>query len=101
MRPARQITLTLAALGLALCAPAAFSSRPAPYLVTGTLTSIDAGQITVNGTTYSVQPSGPGLSELQQLHVGQLVDLILSGPPTAAATQVVVIHPHVGATSAQ
>jgi hypothetical protein len=83
----------LAALGMALqCAPA-FSARP-PVLVSGNVTSVDGQQIVVNGNSYDVQLQGPALGQLEQVHVGDRVDLVLTGPPGAASTQVSAIRVH-------
>jgi hypothetical protein len=84
---------TLAALGMALYGAPAFSARP-PSMVSGSVTSIEGRQIVVNGVAYDVQLQGTALHQLGQVRVGQRVDLVLSGPPGAAATQVTGISVH-------
>lgn len=83
----------LGALGMALQAAPAFSSR-APVLVSGSVTSVDGRQIVVNGTSYEVQLQGGALQQLEQVHVGDKVDLVLTGPPGASSTQVSAIRVH-------
>jgi len=83
----------LGALGLALQAGPAWSSRGLT-MVSGSVTGIDGRQITVNGTSYDVQLKGGALQQLEQVHVGDKVDLVLTGPPGAASTQVSAIRVH-------
>ncbi|HTW75946.1 MAG TPA: hypothetical protein VMD56_13615 [Steroidobacteraceae bacterium] len=83
----------LGVLGLALQGAPAFSSR-APVLVSGSVTSINGGQIVVNGVSYDVQLQGQALHQLEQVRVGDKVDLVLSGRPGSGATQVSAIRVH-------
>ncbi|MGH9917634.1 MAG: hypothetical protein ACRD6W_01995, partial [Nitrososphaerales archaeon] len=84
---AYRLIVVLGALGMVLQGAPAFSSR-APNLASGSVTSINGNQIVVNGASYNVQLQGPALHELEQVHVGDKVDLVLTGPPGAASTQV-------------
>jgi len=83
----------LATLAMALQAGPALSSR-APTLVSGSVTGVDGNQIVVNGRSYEVQVQGRALQQLEQVHVGDKVDLVLTGPPGAASTQVSAIRVH-------
>jgi hypothetical protein len=83
----------LGALGMVFCGSSAFGSR-GPTMVSGSVSSIDGRQIIVNGTSYDVQLQGPALQQLEQVHVGDKVDLVLTGPPGAASTQVSAIRVH-------
>lgn len=94
-QPAYRLIGTLAALGMALQAAPALSSR-APNMVSGSVTGVEARQITINGVSYKVQLQGPALRQLAQIHVGQKVDLVLTGPSGAASTQVSAIRVHDG-----
>src|SRR6185312_17106728 len=78
---------------LALSASSAWASRPLPG-ISGTFTSVSANQIVIDGHAYSVPVDSPALHELSQIRPGQQVDVVLSGPPGAAGTQVVDIHAH-------
>ena len=60
------------------------SSARAPNLVSGSVTGIQARSVVVNGVTYNVQIQGGALQQLAQLHVGDRVQLLLTGPKGAA-----------------
>jgi len=81
----------LGAVAMALHMVPAFSSR-APNLVSGSVTGIQARTIVVNGVSYAVQIQGAALHQLEQLHVGDQVQLVLTGPQGAASTQVSAIR---------
>ncbi len=83
----------LAAATMVLYGAAALSARP-PVQVSGTVTSIEGRQITIDGARYDVQLQGAALQQLAQVHVGDKVDLVLSGPLGAASTQVSAIREH-------
>lgn len=77
----------LGALGMALHVAPAFSSRP-PNVVSGNVTSVQARSIVVNGVSYDVQLQGGALRQLGQLHVGDKVQLVLTGAKGARTTLV-------------
>jgi hypothetical protein len=83
----------LAAAALVLYGVPALSARP-PVQVSGTVTSIEGRQIAIDGTRYDVQLQGGALQQLAQVHVGDKVDLVLSGPVGASSTQVSAIREH-------
>jgi len=91
--PAFRVAGTLAALAMMLHGALAFSGRP-PSMVSGSVTSVEGRQISVDGVSYYVQLQGAALQQLAQVHVGERVDLVLSGPPGAATTQVSAIRVH-------
>ena len=95
MKPStfKQIAL-LAVLAASLHAAPGFATRIAADVVSGSVTSVAGGHIVIGSKSYNIQLTGPALNQMQQLHVGQVVDLVLNGPPGAAATQVVAIHVH-------
>ncbi|HEX4023752.1 MAG TPA: hypothetical protein VHX52_03475 [Steroidobacteraceae bacterium] len=83
----------IAMLAIAFHAAPASSAMPIAFTVSGTVTSVAGGdQIVIDGKSYTVQVQGPALGELEQVHVGQKVAVVLNGPPGAAATQVVDIQ---------
>ncbi len=63
-------------------------------MLSGNVTGVSGNQIMVDGRNYSVRLNSPALRELQQIQVGQKVDLVLSGAPQASTTEVIGIHVH-------
>ena len=87
-----RMVAAVAVLALAIPAGTALATRIPDFTVSGTVTSAAGSQIVIDGKTYNVQVQGSALRELEQVQAGQVVDVILSGPPGAAGTQVVAIH---------
>lgn len=77
----------LGALGLVWHIAPAFATR-SPDLVSGSVTSVQARSIVVNGVSYEVRLQGSALQQLAQVHAGDRVQLVLTGPKDAPATQV-------------
>ncbi len=87
-----------ALLALLLTGSGAFASRLAGPIVTGTVSAVSGtSAVTIDGRTYSVQPNSPAGTELTHIKAGQVVDAMLSGPPSSADSEVIDITPHVGA----
>jgi hypothetical protein len=84
---AYKLIAAIGALGMALQVAPAFSARP-PSLVSGNVTSVQARSIVVNGVSYDVQLQGGALRQLGQLHVGDKVQLVLTGAKGARTSQV-------------
>lgn len=78
--------------GILIATGAAFASIPNTNIVTGTVTGVEANQITVDGKTYSVDVQGSALQALAQLHAGDQVKLVLNGPPGSSGAQVEAIQ---------
>jgi hypothetical protein len=76
----------------------ALASRVPPNMLSGSVTGVSGNQIIVDGKSYSVRTDSPALRQLQQLQVGQKVDLVLNGPPSSAASQVVAVSVHPAGT---
>jgi hypothetical protein len=91
----RSITLaaTLLLMSATLHGTLAVAARVSSML-SGNVTGVSGNQIIVDGRNYSVRLNSPALRELQQVQVGQKVDLVLSGAPQASATEVIGIHVH-------
>jgi hypothetical protein len=87
------LAATLLLMSVMLHGTLAVAARVANML-SGNVTGVSGNQIIVDGRTYSVRLSSPALRELQQIQVGQKVDLVLSGAPQAATTEVIGIHVH-------
>lgn len=81
----------LGALGMALHVAPALSAR-APNIVAGSVSSVQARSIVVNGVTYNVQIEGSALHQLGQLHVGDRVQLVLTGPKGAAQVSAIRVQ---------
>jgi len=86
-QPAYKLIGAFGALGMALHMTPAFSAHP-PNMVTGSVTSVQARSIVVNGVSYDVQIQGSALHQLEQVHVGDRVQLVLTGPKGSASRQV-------------
>jgi hypothetical protein len=85
----------LAVLALAIYGAPVLAARP-PIQVSGTVTAVEGRQIVVDGISYPVQLQGAALQQLGQIRVGTRVDVVLSGPRGATATQVTTIRTHNG-----
>jgi hypothetical protein len=85
----------MAALWLSATVAAPAHASRVPPMLTGTVTALPGGaQLVVNGKTYYLRLDGDALEQLQSVHVGDTVDLLLDGPPQASSTKVVSIHEH-------
>jgi hypothetical protein len=85
----------IAALWLSASVAAPAHASRVPDLVTGKVTALPGGaQLVVNGKTYYLRLDGNALEELQSVHVGDTVDLVLDGPPQGSTTKVVAINEH-------
>jgi hypothetical protein len=87
------MAFALGAAAMMLHMAPALSARP-PNVVSGSVTSVQARSIVVNGHSYDVQLQGGALRQLSQIHVGDRVELVLTGRNGAASTQVSAIHVH-------
>jgi hypothetical protein len=84
----------VALIGASACALPAYSGRAPGNMVTGTVSSVSSNQIVVDGKSYSVKVQGPAFRQLQQVQLGEAVDLLLNGSPKSAGSQVIAIHVH-------
>jgi hypothetical protein len=90
-QPAFRWIGALGALGLVWHIAPAFATR-SPDLISGSVTSVQARTIVVNGVSYEVRIQGAALHQLAQVHVGDKVQLVLTGPKGAPLTQVSAIR---------
>ena len=90
---AYRIAFALGASALVLQMAPALGARP-PNVVAGSVSSVQARSIIVNGVRYDVQLQGGALHQLSQVHVGDRVELVLTGRNGATSTQVSAIHVH-------
>jgi hypothetical protein len=91
------LTVVAAIAGLWLMAAPVSANRVIGVTVTGQITAVHGDSaIVVQGTTYRIKPGSPAYNVLKTLTPGQLVDLLLDGPPGNSATSVVAIATHQG-----
>jgi hypothetical protein len=87
-----------AALGVALTGVVNANKLVQPQ-VSGQVTSVNgSAAITINGQTYLISSSSPAYQQIQGVHIGDQIGLVLNGPAGASTTQVVGIVT-TGATS--
>jgi len=87
-----------AALGVALSGVVNANMLVQPQ-VSGQVTSVNgSAAITINGRTYLISSASPAYQEIQGVHIGDQIGLVLNGPAGASTTQVVGIVT-TGATS--
>jgi hypothetical protein len=96
---ARSIVFTAAAAiaGLWLMVAPVSANRVIGVTVTGQITAVHGdSEIVVQGKTYRIKPGSPAYNVLKTLTPGQLVDLLLDGPPGNSASAVIAIAKHMG-----
>jgi len=91
----KTITAT-GAITLILGSAPAWTGRVPDNMISGTVSAVSGNQIVVDGKSYSVKVDAPGLRELQQVQVGQVVELVFNGKPGSSNVQVIGIHVHEG-----
>jgi hypothetical protein len=92
---ASNIRLAALALALVLGAAAASGNQIAGFVLTGHMTAISGGDaLSINGHVYVIKAGSPAAAAVQKLPNGAFVDVVLSGPPGTAASQVINIVSH-------
>lgn len=82
------------ALGLCLQPTVGWSSRAVTAPITGTLTAAPAnGSIEVDRRTYHVKANSAAAKALSSFYVGETVDIVLDGPPSALEVISIKQHP--------
>lgn len=82
------------ALGLCLQPTVGWSSRAVTPPITGTVTAAPAnGSIEVDQRTYQVKADSDAAKTLSSLYVGETVDIVLDGPPSALEVISIKQHP--------
>lgn len=85
------------ALGLSLQSGISWSSRAYGPVVTGTVTASPAsGTVEIDGHAYHVKPNSAAAKALSSLYVGEVVDVVLDGPPAGGSVEVISIVQHTG-----
>lgn len=92
----RKWMAAVAAAGVIFASSPVFAAMPLMNVVTGTVTGVGSDQVIVDGKKYSVDVQGSALQQLEQIHAGEQVQLILNGPPNSAAARVESIQVHRG-----
>lgn len=94
-----KFAIAAGALGLLLQPVISWSSRAYAAAVSGTITaqpSSTSGTIEIDRKLYHVKPNTSAAKLLTSLYIGEVVDVILDGPPNGASQEVVSIQKHAG-----
>jgi hypothetical protein len=92
---ASNIRLAALAVAFVLGAAAAPGNQIAGFVLTGHMTAISGGDtLSINGHVYVIKAGSPAAAAVQKLSNGAFVDVVLSGPPGTAASQVINIVSH-------
>ncbi len=95
-----------AALALAFAAAAALAATAAASTihqaqVTGHVTAISgSSSISVDGHQYMIGAGTLAFQSIGAIHIGDMVSLVLNGPPNSSASQVILIQPLIGGSAA-
>jgi hypothetical protein len=84
---------SVALIAAAVCSAPAMASRVVQPQVTGHVTAIAGSTISVDGHQYLIGAGSIAAQKVGTFHVGDLVGLVLNGPPTSSASQVILIQP--------
>jgi hypothetical protein len=91
----RWIAMAVIATVISLQPNAGWSSQMFSVAVTGEVTATPVSStIEVEHKSYHVKPHSLADKNLRQIKYGQIVDLVLDGPPDSGKSQVVAINPH-------
>jgi hypothetical protein len=91
------IRSTALAVALLLGAAAAPGNQIAGFVLTGHITAISgADALSVDGHGYTIKAGSAAAAVVRKLSNGAFVDVVLSGPPGTAASQIINIVPHPG-----
>lgn len=91
------LRLTVLAVALLLGAAAAPGNQIPGFVLTGHITAISTGDaLSVDGHVYTIKAGSPAVAAAQKLSNGAFVDVVFSGPPGTAASQIINIVPHPG-----
>jgi hypothetical protein len=93
----RKLGLTIAAVACGLCLQPGigWSSRLLAPPITGTVTAApSSGTIEVDQRSYHVRANSTAAAALGSIYVGEVVDIVVDGPPANA--EVISIVPHAG-----
>jgi hypothetical protein len=91
-----------ALLGWLVCASAALggglavASTVAADVVTGTITAINGNMINIQGQVYPIASDSAAYAVVAHFKPGELVDVILDGPPKSSASHAINIVLHSG-----
>ena len=92
---ASNIRVATLAVALVLGAAAAPGNQIAGFVLTGHITAISRGDaLSLDGHIYVIKAGSPAAAAAQKLSNGAFVDVVLSGPPGTAASQVINIVSH-------
>jgi hypothetical protein len=87
------------ALGLSLQPGTSWSSRAYTAALSGTITaqpSSSSGTLEIDRKVYHVKANTAAAKLLSSLYVGEVIDVILDGPPNGVSKEVISIQKHAG-----
>lgn len=98
MRPIKIASALAWGMAAALLSSGAVrANQQAPgQIVSGYVTAVGGGSITVGGQSYSIEPGSPADDEQSSVTPGQRVDVQLNGPASSPDAQVINIAVHEG-----
>jgi hypothetical protein len=96
-----KLSFASCAFALALCLPptSSWSARAYTAAVSGTITaqpSSTSGTIEIDKRIYHVKAGTAAAKLLSSLYVGEIIDVILDGPPNSTSKEVISIQKHAG-----
>ena len=90
------LTISAVALGLCLHPSSSWSTRAYAPPITGTVTAApSSGTIEVDHRSYHVKAGSTAAKALASLYVGEIIDMIMDGPP-GSTPEVIIVTPHQG-----
>jgi hypothetical protein len=93
-----KLTLAISAVALGLCLQPniGWSTRALAPPITGTVTAVPtSNSIEVDSKSYPVRAGTAAANTLGSVYVGEVVDIIVDGPP-GGTTEVIMISQHQG-----
>jgi hypothetical protein len=94
-----KLGLTITAVACALCLQPSigWSSRLLAPPITGTVTAApSSGTIEIDQHSYHVRAGSAAAAALSSIYVGEIVDIVVDGPPNSNSAEVTSIVQHRG-----
>ena len=82
--------------GLLLASGPVLAARLISTTLTGQVTAVSGGYVTIDGKSYQIAPGSAAASAISTVTVGENVDVTFDGPVTSSDSHIVTISPHSG-----